>query len=157
MSGSGSPLKPPKYSFSARNHWSHASAGSSRRSRAAWRATNSLELACSTAASSASRFSRAIRTHLSQPPASWLSSRSHPIVNGVDQKAAHLRAFDKEDCRGREVVHRNFNIFKQWRAWQQANRGGAALRAITIWLTALEDMAQSVWEWRRRPTGDATH
>jgi len=55
-------------------------------------------------------------------------------------------AFDKDDYKGRNVVERNFNIFKQWRAlatryWKLAltYRGGTLLRAISIWLTALGD------------------
>lgn len=55
-------------------------------------------------------------------------------------------AFDKEDYKGRNVVERNFNIFKQWRALATRHdklaptyRGGAVLRAITTWLTALGD------------------
>lgn len=55
-------------------------------------------------------------------------------------------AFDKEDCKGRNVVERNFNIFKQWRALATRYdklaltcRGGAVLRAVSIWLTALGD------------------
>lgn len=55
-------------------------------------------------------------------------------------------AFDKEDYKGRNVVERNFNTFKQWRALATrydklaiTYRGGAVLRAISIWLTALGD------------------
>ncbi|WP_190265290.1 transposase (plasmid) [Glutamicibacter sp. PAEs-4] len=57
-----------------------------------------------------------------------------------------LRRADKEDYKGRNVVERNFNIFKQWRALATrydklalTYRGGAVLRAIIIWLTALGD------------------
>ncbi|MBT2522546.1 transposase [Arthrobacter sp. ISL-28] len=57
-------------------------------------------------------------------------------------------SFDKEDCEGRNVVERNFNIFKQWRVLATRYdklalnyRGGAVLRAISIWLTALGDTA----------------
>ena len=54
--------------------------------------------------------------------------------------------FDKEDYKGRNVVERNFNIFKQWRG--VATRydklaltypGGAVLRAVSIWLATLGD------------------
>ncbi|MFJ6347520.1 IS5/IS1182 family transposase, partial [Pseudarthrobacter oxydans] len=48
--------------------------------------------------------------------------------------------------KGRNVVERNFNTFKQWRALATrydklalTYRGGAVLRAISIWLTALGD------------------
>lgn len=52
-------------------------------------------------------------------------------------------AFDKEDYKGRNVFERNVNIFRQWRALETrydklalTYRGGAVLRADTIWLTA---------------------
>ena len=55
-------------------------------------------------------------------------------------------AFDKEDYKGRNVVERNFNTFKQWRGLATryeklalTYRGGAVLRAITIWLATLGD------------------
>ncbi|MBT2515774.1 transposase [Arthrobacter sp. ISL-30] len=56
-------------------------------------------------------------------------------------------AFDKEDYKGRNVVGRNnFNTFKQWRGLATrydklalSYRGGAVLRAVSIWLTALGD------------------
>jgi putative transposase len=48
--------------------------------------------------------------------------------------------FDKEDYKGRNVVERNFNIFKQWRALATrydklalTYRRGAVLPAISIW------------------------
>lgn len=53
-------------------------------------------------------------------------------------------AFDAEDYKGRNVVERSFNLFKQWRGLATrydklalTYRGGAVLRAITIWLKAL--------------------
>ena len=53
-------------------------------------------------------------------------------------------AFDREDYKGRNVVERSFNLFKQWRGLATrydklalTYRGGAVLRAITIWLKAL--------------------
>ena len=56
------------------------------------------------------------------------------------------RAFDKEDYKGRNVVERNFNTIKQWRALATrcdklalTYRGGAVLRAISIWLAVLGD------------------
>ncbi|MGO4582546.1 transposase, partial [Arthrobacter sp. 2RAF6] len=46
----------------------------------------------------------------------------------------------------RNVVERNFNTFKQWRGLATrydklalTYRGGAVLRAVTIWLAALGD------------------
>ncbi|MDP9904711.1 hypothetical protein [Arthrobacter bambusae] len=60
--------------------------------------------------------------------------------------AAQSPAFDKEDNTGRNVVERNFNIFKQWRALATrydklalTYRGGAAPLAASIWLAALGD------------------
>ncbi|MFP5312195.1 MAG: IS5/IS1182 family transposase, partial [Actinomycetes bacterium] len=54
--------------------------------------------------------------------------------------------FDKKDYNGHNVVERNFNTFKQWRALATpydklalTYRGGAVLRAISIWLTASGD------------------
>ena len=53
-------------------------------------------------------------------------------------------SFDPEDYKGRNVVERSFNVFKQWRGLATrydklalTYRGGAVLRAITIWLKAL--------------------
>jgi len=52
--------------------------------------------------------------------ASSLSSLSHPIrsvtVNDEDLPGGRPPAFDKEDYKGRNVVERNFNTFKQWHA-----------------------------------------
>jgi putative transposase len=93
--------------------------------------------------------SRAIRTHL----------RDRGIIAVIPQPSDQIGhrkrrgstggrppAFDKEDYKGRNVVERNFNIFKQWRALATrydklalTYRGGAVLRAISIWLTALGD------------------
>jgi transposase len=49
--------------------------------------------------------------------------------------------FDREQYKGRNVVERSFNIFKQWRGLATrydklalTYRGGVVLRAITIWL-----------------------
>ena len=54
--------------------------------------------------------------------------------------------FDKEDYKGRNVVERNFNTFKQWRGLATrydklalTYRGGAVLRAVSIWLATLGD------------------
>jgi transposase len=53
-------------------------------------------------------------------------------------------AIDAEDYQGRNVVGRSFNLFQQWRGLATrydklalTYRGGAVLRAITIWLKAL--------------------
>jgi len=55
-------------------------------------------------------------------------------------------AFDADDYRGRNVVERRFCDQKQWRGLATrydklaiTYRGGAVLRAITIWLKALGD------------------
>src|SRR5262249_46223656 len=55
-------------------------------------------------------------------------------------------AFDAQDYKGRNVIERSFNRVKQWRglATRYDNlaivyRGGAVLRAITIWLADLSD------------------
>jgi putative transposase len=55
-------------------------------------------------------------------------------------------AFDKEDYKGRYVVERNFGLFEQWRGLATrydklalTYRGGAVLRAATIWLATLGD------------------
>lgn len=54
--------------------------------------------------------------------------------------------YDLEDYRARNVVERSFNHDKQWRglATRYDNlaltyRGGAVLRAITLWLKHLGD------------------
>jgi len=71
-------------------------------------------------------------------------------------------ALDKEDYKGRNVVERNFNIFKQWRALATrydklalTYRGGAVLRAVSIWLTALgaAEPLRGVVVLRKRPCG----
>lgn len=50
-------------------------------------------------------------------------------------------SFDAEDYKNRNTVERGFNVFKQWRGLATrydklavTYRGGAVLRAITIWL-----------------------
>ena len=55
-------------------------------------------------------------------------------------------AFDTEDYKGRNVVERGFNEDKQWRGLATrydklalTYRGGAVLRAITLWLKRLGD------------------
>lgn len=55
-------------------------------------------------------------------------------------------AFDTEDYKSRNVIERSFNVVKQWRGLATrydklaiVYRGGAVLRAITIWLADLSD------------------
>ena len=55
-------------------------------------------------------------------------------------------AFDREDYRGRNVVERSFEVFKQWRGRATrydklalTYRGAAVLITITIWSKALGD------------------
>jgi transposase len=56
--------------------------------------------------------------------------------------------FDAQDYKGRNVIERGFNLTKQWRGLATrydklavVYRGGAVLRAITIWTAHLLDMA----------------
>ena len=91
--------------------------------------------------------SRAIRQHL----------RDRDIVSVIpeptDQQGHRKRrgpkggrpvTYDREDYKGRNVVERSFNEDKQWRGLATrydklaiTYRGGAVLRAITIWLKRL--------------------
>ena len=55
-------------------------------------------------------------------------------------------SYDHDDYKGRNVVERGFNATKQWRGLATrydklalTYRGGAVLRAITLWLNALGD------------------
>lgn len=93
--------------------------------------------------------SRAIRSHL----------RDRGIVAVIPQPSDQLGhrkrrgsaggrppAFDAHDYKGRNVVERNFSTFKQWRGLATrydklaiTYRGGAVLRAITIWAKVLGD------------------
>ena len=57
-------------------------------------------------------------------------------------------AFDAEDYKGRNVIERDFNVVKQWRGLATrydklaiVYRGGAVLRAITLWLPHLSIIA----------------
>ena len=91
--------------------------------------------------------SRSIRAHLR-------SRRITAVIPEPADQAGHRRrrgsrggrppAFDAQDYKGRNVVERSFNLFKQWRGLATrydklalTYRGGAVLRAITIWLKAL--------------------
>ena len=93
--------------------------------------------------------SRAIRTHL----------RRRGIVAVIpepdDQKGHRKRrgarggrpvSYDTDDYKNRNVIERGFNQAKQWRGLATrydklalTYRGGAVLRAITLWLQALGD------------------
>lgn len=94
--------------------------------------------------------SRAIRSHLSErgivavipQPSDQIGHRKHR-----GQAGGRPPAFDAVDYKGRNVVERNFESFKQWRGIATrydklalTYRGGAVLRAITIWTKALGDM-----------------
>jgi transposase len=55
-------------------------------------------------------------------------------------------AFDAQDYKGRNIIERGFNVVKQWRGLATrydklaiVYRGGAVLRAITVWLADLTD------------------
>lgn len=55
-------------------------------------------------------------------------------------------AFDPADYKARNVIERGFNVVKQWRGLATrydklaiVYRGGAVLRAVTIWATHLSD------------------
>jgi len=57
-------------------------------------------------------------------------------------------AFDAADYKGRNVIERGFNVVKQWRGLATrydklaiVYRAAAVLRAITLWLPHLSDMA----------------
>jgi putative transposase len=95
--------------------------------------------------------SRATRAMLAQ-------RRITAVIPERSDQAAHRQrrgsaggrppAFDAQDYKGRNVVERNFNIVKQWRALATrydnlaiVYRGAAVLRAITIWLPYLSDTA----------------
>jgi putative transposase len=109
--------------------------------------------------------SRAIRTHLSDRGiAAVIPQPSDQIGHRKRRGSTGGRpsAFDKEDYKGRNVVERNFNIFKQWRALATrydklalTYRGGAVLRAVSIWLTALGagEPLRGVVGLRKRPCG----
>ena len=91
--------------------------------------------------------SKAIRAHLR-------SRGITAVIPERDDQAGHRArrgsrggrppSFDAEDYKGRNVVERSFNVFKQWRGLATrydklaiTYRGGAVLRAITIWLKDL--------------------
>lgn len=93
--------------------------------------------------------SRAIRAHLSErgigavipEPA---DQQGHRKLRG--SKGGRPVGYDTGDYKGRNVVERAFNEDKQWRGLATryeklavTYRGGAVLRAITLWLERLGD------------------
>ncbi len=93
--------------------------------------------------------SRAIRRHLRDrgivavipEPA---DQQGHRARRG--SKGGRPVSYDIEDYKGRNVVERGFNEDKQWRGLATrydklalTYRGGAVLRAITLWLKRLGD------------------
>jgi transposase len=93
--------------------------------------------------------SRAIRTELRRrgitavipQPADQIAHRQRRGSRG-----GRPPAFDAQDYKGRNVIERGFNVNKQWRGLATrydklavVYRGGAVLRAITIWLPYLSD------------------
>lgn len=93
--------------------------------------------------------SRAIRTHLREcgiiaviPEPS--DQQGHRRRRG--SRGGRPVSYDIEDYKGRNVVERGFNEDKQWRGLATrydklalTYRGGAILRAITLWLKRLGD------------------
>jgi transposase len=93
--------------------------------------------------------SRAIRTHLRERGIGAV------IPEPSDQQGHRQRrgsrggrpvSYDIEDYKGRNVVERGFNEDKQWRGLATrydklalTYRGGAVLRAVTLWLKRLGD------------------
>ena len=93
--------------------------------------------------------SRAIRTHLRARGIKAV------IPEPADQQGHRRRrgarggrpiGLDAAAYKGRNVIERGFNVNKQWRALATrydklavVYRGGAVLRAITIWLPHLSD------------------
>jgi transposase len=93
--------------------------------------------------------SRAIRTHLRErgiiavipEPA---DQQGHRQRRG--SKGGRPVGYDRDDHKGRNVIERGFNDTKEWRGLATrydklaiTYRGGAVLRAITLWLRALGD------------------
>lgn len=88
--------------------------------------------------------SRAIRTELrSRRVKAVIPQPSDQIAHRQRRRSAGGRppAFDPRIYKGRNVIERSFNDHKQWRGLATrydklaaVYRGGAVLRAITIWL-----------------------
>ncbi len=77
-----------------------------------------------------------------------IPERSDQVANRKRRgsKGGRPVGLDKEAYKRRNVVERSFNVFKQWRGLATrydklalTYRGGAVLRAITIWLKELRD------------------
>ena len=93
--------------------------------------------------------SRAIRSHLRQRGiGAVIPQPSDQIGHRIRRGSTGGRppGFDRDDYKNRNVVERNFAAFKQWRGLASrydklaiTYRGGAVLRAITIWTKALGD------------------
>lgn len=91
--------------------------------------------------------SRAIRAHLRERGIEAVIPQpsdqiGHRIRRG--SRGGRPPGFDRDDYKNRNVVERNFATFKQWRGLATrydklaiTYRGGAVLRAITIWSKAL--------------------
>ena len=92
--------------------------------------------------------SRAIRAHLRQR--GIIAVIPEPADQAGHRKRRGSRGgrpvgYDEVDYRGRNVIERGFNDTKQWRGLASrydklaiTYRGGAVLRAITLWLKVLE-------------------
>lgn len=91
--------------------------------------------------------SKAIRTHLrTRGITAVIPEKDDQIGHRARRGSRGGRppSFDPEDYKGRNVVERSFNVFKQWRGLATrydklalTYRGGAVLRAITVWLKVL--------------------
>lgn len=91
--------------------------------------------------------SRAIRAHLRERGIEAVIPQpsdqiGHRIRRG--SRGGRPPGFDRDDYKNRNVVERNFATFKRWRGLATrydklaiTYRGGAVLRAITIWSKAL--------------------
>ena len=93
--------------------------------------------------------SRAIRTQLRRRGiAAVIPEPSDQIAHRKRRGSRGGRppAFDAADYKGRNVIERGFNTVKQWRGLATrydklaiVYRGGAVLRAITLWTAHLSD------------------
>ena len=79
-------------------------------------------------------------------PRSSPNRRTRSLTANDAARGGRPPAFDAADYKGRNVIERGFNVNKQWRALATrydklavVYRGGAVLRAITIWLPHLSD------------------
>lgn len=93
--------------------------------------------------------SRAIRAHLRDRGIGAVIPQPADQIGHRKRRGSHggrPPAFDRVDYRGRNVVERGFEVFKQWRGLATrydklalTYRGAAVLMAITIWSKALGD------------------